>query len=384
GSSSVKAAVYAVQPGAEDPARQCSVQVERIGAGQGQCTVALPDRAPDVQSGRFADYAGALEWLVAEVERRGLLSGIAAAGHRVVHGGTRHATPELVSDAMLADLREWFAVDPDHLPQAVAAIGFLADRFPDLRQVACFDTHFHETMPAVAKLLPLPRRFSDEGVRRFGFHGLSYESIMAQLARIGPAAARGRVVIAHLGSGASMVTVENGRSVDTSMGFTPTGGLMMGTRPGDLDPGLLLYLLQVRGLSPNEINRLLNKESGLLGVSGTSQDLRDLLAAEEADGGARSAVALFYHIAKKHLAGLAAILGGVDTLIFTGGAGERSAPVRSRICAGLDFIGISIDPERNDAHDAVISTTDGSVTVRVMRTDEEMTVARHTLRLVTS
>ena len=382
GSSSLKAALYAIGTG--DPARQRSFQVERIGSDQARSSIRSSGEDPEIQTGRFPDHASALGWVLADLNHRNLISGIAAVGHRIVHGGPRYSAPERVSPEMIAAFRKLFAIDPEHLPQAAAAMRTIANRFPDLPQIACFDTHFHDAMPAVAKLLPLPRWLMDEGVRRYGFHGLSYESIMAQLARVDPATARGRIVIAHLGAGASMVAVRDGRSVDTTMGFTPSGGLMMGTRPGDLDPGLLLYLLQVRAMSADAINRLLNKESGLLGVSGASQDLRDLLAAEASDQRAQEAVALFCHIAKKHLAGLSAVLGGIDTLIFTGGIGEHAAPVRSRVCDGLDFIGIEIDPDRNAARESIISPDGAATTVRVMQTDEELTVARHTVRLIAS
>lgn len=307
---------------------------------------------------------------------------LVAVGHRIVHGGVHHSAPEPVSEAMLSDLRDVFPIDPEHLPQAVAAIAAIAREFLNIPQVACFDTDFHDDMPSVSKMLPFPGWLAVAGVRRFGFHGLSYESIMRQLAVIDPAAAQGRVVIAHLGAGASMAAVRAGRSVDTTMGFTPTGGLMMGTRPGDIDPGLLLYLLQVRGMNAEQINRLLNHESGLLGVSGTSQDVRDLLAVEKTDSRAHQALDLFCHIARKHLAGLAAVLSGVDTLVFTGGIGAHAAPVRSRICAGLEFIGISIDEDENARHETIVSSASAPVVVRVMQTDEALTIARHTDRLI--
>jgi len=382
GSSSLKAALFEIE--ADAPVRLGSFAVERLGSETAQSSIVFSDENPERRLPSFPDHASALGWVFEELDSRGLLSELKAVGHRVVHGGRNHSAPELVSQRLIDDLREMFPIDPDHLPQAVGAIEAVAQRFPALPQAACFDSHFHAEMPDVAKLLPLPRWLSNEGVRRYGFHGLSYESIMEQLERIDPDAAAGKILIAHLGAGASMVAVRGGRSIDTTMGLTPTGGLMMGTRPGDLDPGVLLYLLQVRKMPGDGINRLLNRESGLLGVSGTSQDMRDLLRSEETDGNAAEAVELFCHIAKKHLAGLVAVLGGLDTLIFTGGIGEYAAPVRQRICGGLTFLGISIDPHKNDGNEAVVSTREGAVTVRVMKTDEELTVARHTMRMMTA
>jgi acetate kinase len=237
-------------------------------------------------------------------------------------------------------------------------------------------------MPRVARIYALPTRLAQEGIIRYGFHGLSYEYVMEELCSLEPGAAIGRVVVAHLGNGASMAAVRGGIGVDTTMGFTPTGGLVMGTRSGDLDPSVPLFLLEERGMSPTEVSDLLNKQAGLLGVSGTSADMRDLLDREPDDGRAAEAVALFCYQAKKFLGALAAALGGLDALVFTGGIGEHSATVRERICEGLEFLGIRLDPERNAAHAPVISSDDAAVTVRVVPTDEDLMVARHTRRLI--
>ena len=273
-------------------------------------------------------------------------------------------------------------IAPDHLPQSIQAMQAAVKAYPNLPQVACFDTAFHRHMPRIAQLYPLPRHFADEGVIRYGFHGLSYEYIMQELRAMAPQEAEGRVLIAHLGNGASMAAVRGGIGIDTTMGFTPAGGLMMGTRTGDLDPGVLLYLLAERGMTPAALNELVNRQAGLLGVSGISADMRDLLERESADGHAAEAVALFCYQAKKYLGALAAVLGGLDTLVFTGGIGEHAASVRLRICEGLEFLGIRIDPRRNEAHAPVISREGSSATVRVMQTDEDLMIARHTRELM--
>lgn len=273
-------------------------------------------------------------------------------------------------------------LDPDHLPQALAAIDGMRRIYPSVPQVACFDTAFHRRMPPVAQLYPLPREIRDAGVSRYGFHGLSYEYIMHALREVDHIAADGRVLIAHLGNGASMAAVRGGTAVDTTMGFTPAGGLVMSTRTGDLDPGVLLYLLEVRRMSPQALNRLVNREAGLLGVSGASADMRDLLEREAADPWAAAAIGLFCYQARKFIGALATALAGLDTLVFTGGIGEHAAPIRARICDGMAFLGIRLDPHRNERHAPIISTDGAPVTVRVMATDEDRMIARHTYRLI--
>jgi len=279
-------------------------------------------------------------------------------------------------------VRRLIPLDPDHLPQALAAVAAVGRAFPALPQVACFDTAFHARMPRVAQTYALPRALEAEGVRRYGFHGLSYEYIMARLREIDPEAARGRVVIAHLGNGASMAAVRAGESVETTMGFTPTGGLVMGTRTGDLDPGVLLYLLQERGLDAAALSDLVNHEAGLLGVSGSSGDMQDLLAREATDERAAEAITLFCYQARKFLAAMAAALGGLDTLVFTGGIGEHAPAIRARLCNGLAFLGIALDGSRNAAGDAVISAAGSAVTIRVVPTDEEVMIARHVTQVL--
>lgn len=379
GSSSVKAALFAEAGG--ELRRELSFTVERIGRPGSKRSVAAPGDEAAAEAVEIPDFAAALGWVLDQLADRGRLESLAAAGHRVVHGGARHIEPERVSPGLLDDLRALIPIDPEHLPQAIAAIEAVAKRLPNLPQIACFDTAFHNDMPAVAKMLPLPRWLEEQGVRRFGFHGLSCESIMAQVRAIDSEAAKGRLVIAHLGAGASLTAVKSGVGIETTMGFTPTGGIMMATRPGDLDPGLLLYLLQVAQLPPERINRLLNAESGLLGVSGTSADLRDLQAAEATDERAAEAISLFCHIAAKHLGGLIASLGGLDQLIFTGGIGQHAPAVRRRICESFAFIGLRLDSDANEASRGIISADESNVVVRAMATDEELAVARHVREL---
>lgn len=299
-----------------------------------------------------------------------------AVAHRVVHGGTQHVKPEVVTDALLMDLRGLTRLAPDHLPSAISAIEFTANTF-DVPQVVCFDTAFHNQLPVVAQMFPLPRRFFESGIRRYGFHGLSCESVMLTLATDDAALAGGQIVIAHLGNGASMTAVRQGRSVDTTMGLTPVGGLMMGTRSGDLDPGALLHLLASFGDDRQVVSTMVSRQAGLLGVSDRSSDMRDLLAAEATDPKAAQAIDLFCYLAKKSLGGLFAVLGRVDGVIFTGGIGEHAARIRSRICDGLDGLGLRLDAAANDRHDPVISAADSAVKVRIAVTDEDAMLARH-------
>jgi acetate kinase len=297
-----------------------------------------------------------------------------------VHGGGRFVEPVLVTPAVRSDLDALAPLAPEHLPVELEAVDAFARTFPDAPQVACFDTAFHRRMPAVAQTFALP---PSDGVVRYGFHGLSYEYVVEELNRLGePAAARGRLVVAHLGSGASMAAVRDGVGVDTTMGFTPAGGLVMGTRCGDIDPGVLVHLLRTRGLDAAGLEALVNRQSGLLGVSGTTADMRELLAGEAANPRAALAVELFCYQARKHLGAMAAALGGADALVFTGGMGANSPAVRERICRGTGYLGIELDPARNAADAAVISAAGSRVPVRVVRTDEERMIARHTRRVL--
>ena len=308
---------------------------------------------------------------------------LAAVGHRVVHGGPNYSEPQQVTAEMVEELHRLSPFDPEHLPLEIELIEAFRQRHPRLPQVACFDTAFHRTMPRVATVLPIPRRYEAQGVRRYGFHGLSYEFLMAELARLGdPAATKGRAILAHLGNGASLAAVRDGKSIDTSMSFTPTAGLVMSSRSGDLDPGLISYLARTEQMSAAKFQKMVNHESGLLGVSETSSDMRDLLDRETKDVRAAEAVALFCYQAKKWIGSFAAALGGVDTLVFAGGIGENAPPVRERICAGLGFLGIELAEERNAKSALLISSDASLVRVRVIRTDEELMIARSVARVL--
>ena len=383
GSSSLKAALYRLR---EDTTGTPEIRAEasRIGGRGGGLRFAdARGETLEEHRGGLPDHAAALDALLSRLRDHVLYGdALAAVGHRIVHGGDRHRAPQRVTLDVVADLRALVPIDPNHLPQAIAAIEAVGRAYPAVPQVACFDTAFHSRMPRVARLYALPGRLAEEGIIRYGFHGLSYEYVIGELRRLEPEAAAGRVVVAHLGNGASMAAVRGGVGVDTTMGFTPTGGLVMGTRSGDLDPSVPLFLLEEQGLTPTEVGDLVNKQAGLLGVSGTSADMRDLLDRELDDGRAAEAVALFCYQAKKFLGAMAAALGGLDALVFTGGIGEHSATVRERVCEGLGFLGIRLDPERNAAHAPIISIDDASVTVRVVTTDEDLMVARHTRRLI--
>ncbi|MEQ1654502.1 MAG: acetate/propionate family kinase, partial [Nitrospira sp.] len=306
-----------------------------------------------------------------------------AVGHRIVHGGMKYSQPEPVTPAVMAELRRLSPYDPEHLPEAIGLVEMFSRRYSRVPHIACFDTAFHRDMPRVARLLAIPRRYDKMGIQRYGFHGLSYAFLMKELSRIGKQGeAEGRVILAHLGNGASMTAVTGGKSIETTMGFTPTSGLPMSRRSGDLDPGLVSYLTRTEGLTVEQFHKMVNSESGLLGLSESSADIRDLLALEAHDQRAAEAVALFCYQAKKTIGALAAALGGVDTLVFSAGIGEHSPVVRARICEGLKFLGIAIDSTRNEENDAVISTEGGQVIVRVIHTDEEREMAQSVLSVL--
>ena len=329
------------------------------------------------------DRESAVHLLVEWIDTRLQRGALTAIGHRIVHGGPKYWVPQRITPEMIGDLRQIDSFDPEHMAEEVMLFEAFRRRFPDLPQVACFDTAFHHDLPRVARLLPIPRKYEAMGVRRYGFHGLSYEYLMRELERVaGPQAAKGRVILAHLGSGASMAAVRDGRCMDTSMAFTPASGLMMGTRSGDIDPGLFSFMARSEKMSAVQFDAMANHASGLLGVSETSFDLRDLLARESEDVRAAEAIAMFCYQAKKWTGAYAAALGGLDTLIFAGGVGENSAPIRARICEGLNFLGIEIDAPRNAGSAGLISTDASRVVVRVIHTDEERVIAGSVCRVL--
>jgi acetate kinase len=316
------------------------------------------------------------------LEAQPIFASVGAIGHRIVHGMT-HTVPEQITPELLDELRRITPYSPEHLPLEIDLIEAFRRRHPALPQFACFDTAFHRTMPRVASMLPIPRRFEATGIRRYGFHGLSYQFLIEELKRLGdPAATKGRVILAHLGNGASLAAVRNGESIDTSMGFTPTAGLVMSSRTGDLDPGLVSYLMRAEKLSVSDFEEMVNHASGLLGISETSSDLRDLLVRESDDIRAAEAVALFCYQARKWIGCFSAALGGLDTLVFAGGIGENAALVRWRICEQLGFLGVELDESRNAHNAPLISKDDSQVAVRVIETDEELMIAKSVIRLL--
>jgi acetate kinase len=378
GSSSIKFALY---PAVKPLKRGLSGTVDRIGLSGTNLTFHNGDEKPQASRKLIAaDHKSAANSLLDWLETQPVFASVKAVGHRVVHG-MKHTEPEIVTPELLAELHRISPYDPDHLPREIELIEAFRMRHSKLPQLACFDTAFHQTMPRVAKLLPIPRRFDAKGIQRYGFHGLSYAYLMEELARVGdPAATKGRVILAHLGNGASLAAVHDGKSIDTSMGFTPTAGLVMSTRSGDLDPGLAPYLSRTEQMTTQQFYDMVNHKSGLLGVSETSSDMRDLFDHEKTDVRAAEAVALFCYQAKKWIGSFAAALGELDTLVFAGGIGENASPVRARICEGLDFLGIKLDELRNTESAVVISNDTSRVTVRVIRTDEELMIARSVLR----
>jgi acetate kinase len=379
GSSSLKFALYRMGRTATEVHPMLSGKLERIGASGGRF-VAHDDRHVDLvdRQVELPNYEAALKTMLDWLKSIPQGQELSVAGHRVVHGGSRYSQPQLVTPALFQALKDLVPLAPDHLPQEMEAIEILQRLHPDLKQVVCFDTAFHRTMPRVAQLYGLPAKLSEDGIIRYGFHGLSYEYIVQELGRQAGEHARERVIVAHFGNGASLVAIRDCKSVDTTMGFTPTGGIVMSTRSGDLDPGVLIYLLREKGYSPSQINDLVTKEAGLLGLSGLSSDMKDLLASEKGNAFAAEAISVFCYQAQKYIGALAAVLDGLDTLVFTGGIGENAPRVRQRICDGLGFLGIELDHAKNDGNASVISGEGSAVNVRVIQTNEELIIAQHT------
>jgi len=380
GSSSIKFALYKA---GDPPQQQLKGKVDRIGLPGTNLTFNdLTQNQQDSRDIKASNYRSAAEVLIDRLEERIDFASIKAVGHRVVHG-MKYTAPERITQELLDELHRIRPYDPDHLPGEIELIEAFRQRQPKLAQVACFDTAFHRTMPRVARLLPIPRRFDAMGIQRYGFHGLSYAYLLEELARVaGPKAAQARVILAHLGNGASLAALRDGQSVDTSMGFTPAAGLPMGTRPGDLDPGVAWFMMQAENLTPTQFNNLINHESGLLGVSETSSDMRDLIERQAADVRAAEAVSLFCYQARKWIGAFTAVLGGLDTLVFAGGIGENAPEVRARICDGLEFLGIELEEKQNVANAGVISANAGRVAVRVIHTDEEWMIASTACRVL--
>ncbi|MGA2820526.1 MAG: acetate/propionate family kinase [Anaerolineales bacterium] len=381
GSSSIKFALFEADLMLR---RILAGSIERIGLPEATFVVkGLKEADNFTRSVTAANHTAAVGVLMDWIEERIRRGELTAVGHRVVHGGPKYSEPQRITPEMVEELHQLQPFDSEHLPEEILLTEAFFRRFPDLVQVACFDTAFHHDLPRVAQLLPIPRRYEAQGVRRYGFHGLSYAFLMEELARVaGPQAAQGRIILAHLGNGASLAAVYEGKSVDTSMGLTPTGGVPMSTRSGDLDPGLVWYLARTERITGKKFNEMVNFQSGLLGVSETSSDMHDLLERETEDVRAAEAVALFCYQVKKWIGAFAAALGGLDTLVFAGGIGENAPVVRAQVCDGLGFLGIELEEKRNVASAAVISAQASRVTVRVMHTDEEWMIAKTVCRLL--
>jgi acetate kinase len=379
GSSSIKFAVY--KAGADEPA---SFRGQVAGIGTSPNLVVRGARGDAVAERQWPwegfDHRSAVNAILQTATK--LLDGIkvAAVGHRVVHGGTHFREPARIDDRVMAALTALCPLAPLHQPHNLAAIAAIAEGAPHIPQVACFDTAFHRSQPELAQIYALPRELTDAGVRRYGFHGLSYEYVSQRLVELAPALAGAKVIVAHLGNGASLCALQSGRSVATTMGFTAVDGLMMGTRCGALDPGILLYLMAERGLDAAAIEALIYKQSGLLGVSGISSDMRTLQASDEAH--AREAVALFVYRVVREIGSLTAALGGLDALVFTGGIGENDPAVREAIVSGSRWLGLEIDTDRNRAGQGVVSSERSRVSVWIVATDEERMIARHTAELL--
>jgi len=382
GSSSLKFALFRC---AAPLSRVFAGRFERIGLSEGSVTVRdVASSEEETRSFCAANHVVCVPTLLDLLKTKTSLAAVRAIGHRVVHGGPNYYAPQRVDAAMLKELRRISPFDPEHLPAEIALIEEFAARHPNAPQIACFDTAFHRNLPRVAKLLPIPRRYAAKGVQRYGFHGLSYAFLMQELGRVaGPEAAGGRIILAHLGNGASMAAVRDGQCLDTTMAFTPAAGLVMSTRSGDLDPGLVAYFSRTEGMSAEQFHEMVNAQSGLLGISETSPDVRDLCKREKEDARAEEALALFCYQAKKWIGALSAVLGGLDSLVFAGGIGENGGEIRARICDGLDHLGIELDAGRNEANAPIVSKAASKATVRVIRTDEELLIARSVESLLT-
>lgn len=375
GSSSIKIAVFAL---GDSTQKVSEAAVENIGLASARLVV-----GNDIELTEAIDHTAAADTLAQWLARQIPANTIVAVGHRVVHGGPKYYKAQVVTDELLADLQNFTMFDPEHLTVELQLIATFKKLLPQALQVVCFDTGFHHNLPTRAQLLPIPRQLSREGIRRYGFHGLSYAYILDELQRVeGETAANGKVIIAHLGSGASLAALHKGKSIDTTMGLTPASGIPMSTRSGDLDPGLAFYLNRTQNYDSARFNHMVSFESGLLGISETTADMKKLLEMETSDERAKDAVDIFCYQVKKTIGSFAAALGGLNTLVFTGGMGENAPKIRARVCEGLDFLGINLDVERNESGGRLISVDGSQVGVHVIHTDEAVTIARQTANLI--
>jgi acetate kinase len=371
GSSSIKFALYGMD---EKILLKYSGAISHIGSGGALLTI-RPFKGEEKKiASHDSDFHQATLFLINFLEKETDFKSVKCIAHRIVHG-MNHTHAGIIDENLLNELKNIGSFDPEHMPSEIFIIERCKEKFPDLLQIACFDTSFHRDMPRVAKLLPIPRRFDEAGVQRYGFHGLSYTYLMEELHRTKGARANGRIILAHLGNGASMAAVKNGKSIDTSMGFTPAGGLVMGSRSGDLDPGVACYIMEKENLTTKQFSHLVNHESGMLGISGTSSDMEELLKKEQTDIRASEAIESFCYQAKKWIGAFTAALGGLDILVFSGGIGEHSATIRSRICAGMEYTGIRIDETENQKNAHCISPDIHEVEILVIPTNEEWVMA---------
>ncbi len=380
GSSSIKFAAYTDN---EALIPLAFGEVERIGTKNAALTAQRYGVRQTTRSAIRADsHHAAIRHLLAWIESSLAGHTLIATGHRVVLGGPRLIRHRKITAMVLKELKRHIPLDETHLPREIALIQTVAEHYPKVAQFACFDTAFHHAMPQSAKLMPIPWKYYKQGVQRLGFHGISFEYLIGALSRVAPAEVRGRVILAHLGSGASMAAVRDGRPMDTTMGYTPAGGLVMATRTGDVDPGLLLHLMRCEKLTPREMEKWITEKCGLLGITQCTGDMRDLLKQYSRDPRAAAAVDLFCHSARKWIGAMAASMGGLDTLIFSGGIGEHAWPIRRNICDGLAFLGIGLFPDANRANLPLISKSGAAVQVRVMATDEQIHMAHIVHRLL--
>lgn len=375
GSSSIKFALFNTNGGLTSNLRG---SISHIGQGESYFSIQLYQQTANKKNIDAPDHRQALQHIVDWLKRENI--SIDAIGHRLVHGGPQHYLPTPITPQLISDIQQYTAFAPEHLPAALAGITAMQLHYPDIKQIACFDTAFHWHMPAVAQSLPLPTNITEQGIRKYGFHGLSYEYVYEQLQKTYPDIQQQKIVIAHLGNGASMVAIKDGKSIDTSMGFTPAGGLVMSSRTGDIDPGVVIYLLQHYKYTSEQLNDLLNHQSGLKGISGISGDMQTLQQSDSIK--AQLAIDVFCYQAQKHLGALIAALGGIDVLVFTGGIGEASADIRIHICTNMQYAGIELNETLNKENSTVISSVDSKTTVHVIATDEEYTIAQHVTELI--
>lgn len=377
GSSSIKFALYNIDKKLENV---LSGQISRIGLDNPEFTVThKPSNKKTQITINSTNFKEAAEGLVEWLKEQNYTYGIKCVGHRIVHG-MEHSIPEIIDEHLLTELHKIMEYDPDHLPAEIGMVALFKKQFPHLVQVACFDTSFHTTMPLYAKTFAIPKKYYNQGVKRYGFHGISYSYLMKELKTQNRAEADGKIILAHLGNGASLAAVKKGKCVDTSMGFTPTGGIVMSTRSGDLDPGVAWCLMQ-KGLDAEEFNDVINHQSGLLGISGFSSDMQDLLKHQKSNKDAALAIEIFCYQIRKTIGAYTATLGGLNVLVFSGGIGENAPVIRKRICEGFNYLGIELDVRKNRKSENIISTKNSKVKVYVIPTDEEIMIATVTKKL---